>query len=133
MENLDVESILNASLQRCMQKNNFMEIFHEHFVNSSPEIKKLFQNTNLDNQFDMMSRSLMSMIAASEANWLNDQELVELSQKHKNMDINATHFALWEKSLLESIEKCDPEFDENVSSAWKGVIQRGKQFMMDDN
>lgn len=132
MDNSDKESILNASLQRCIHQPEFMSRFYRHFIESSPEIRDLFQQTDMKKQFEMMSKSLMTMIAASEANWLNDQELTTLAQKHKNLKIKPEHYELWENSLLESIKECDPEYSEVVRNAWKFIIKRGKDFMQNN-
>lgn len=132
MDASEIESILNSSLQRCMQNRQFMTIFYERFINSAPEIKHLFKNTDMEKQFEMMGKSLYAMISASEANWQNDQELIDLSRKHREMNINPAYFELWENSLLSTIKECDPSFDENVSNSWKVMIKRGKDLMQRD-
>lgn len=130
MTSMDSESLLNESLQRCLANDLFLETFYKSFIESSPEIKNFFKNTDFQKQFDMMGKSLMTMIAASEANWISDQQLTRLADIHRKLNIKPEHFELWETSLLTSIQLCDPEYNNEVKNAWKIIIQRGKDFML---
>ena len=124
------EKTLNDSLQRCLNNNDFIAIFYQHFVDSDPEIRELFKNSDMARQQEMMGKSLMSMIAASEENWHSDQQLVNLSRQHQQLSIQPRHFELWEQSLLKTIAQCDPDFDEKIASCWQKIIKRGKEFMI---
>lgn len=130
MTPMDSERLLNESLQRCLNNEQFLEIFYRLFIESSPEIKSLFRNTDFQKQFDMMGKSLMTMIAASESNWISDQQLSRLANIHRKLNIKPEHFEIWESSLLASIKQCDPAFNEEIKKAWKIIVQRGKNFML---
>lgn len=129
MKQQQSEELLTDCLQRCLENDNFLIEFYRRFIDSSDEIKTLFRDTDIEAQQKMMAKSLMSMISASDENWLNDNYLTELAATHKQRGIKPEHYELWEESLLATIKDFDDKFSDTTESAWKQVIQRGKQFM----
>ena len=129
MDHENNQDLLNLSLRRCLTNESFFSTFYDNFHQSSPEIAALFDKTNMVQLNKMMENSLFRIIAASESNWDSDQDLVELAQSHKLMNIKPSDYKLWERSLLATVAECDPEYDEITESAWKDILSRGIDFM----
>ncbi|MDH3325327.1 MAG: globin [Gammaproteobacteria bacterium] len=129
MNQLNNQDLLNSSLRRCLNDKYFFTAFYEHFHQSSPEIAALFDKTDMVRLNKMMEVSLFSIIAASESNGDNDQDLVDIAQAHKGRNIKPEFYKYWEISLLATVAECDPEFDDNTRKAWKHVLARGVEFM----
>jgi len=129
MESPSNQELLNASLRRSLAKSYFFPTFYDHFHSSSPEISALFDKTNMDSLNKMMENSLFHIIAASESNWDSEQELIDIAQSHKAMNIKPEFYKYWELSLLATVAECDEEFNEETRTAWKEILSRGIQFM----
>ena len=123
------QDLLNASLRRCLDNSQFFPIFYEYFQQSSPEVADLFAKTDMNRLNNMMQSSLYRIIAASESNWESDQDLVEIAESHKNMNIKSEFYKYWELSLLATVAECDPEYNEQTRKAWKDILSRGISFM----
>ena len=126
----DSSELLNISLKRCSAHPRFTEIFYSHFLDASPEIKLLFKNTDLQHQMNMLEKSLRIIVSVSEQNWTSDQFLSKIAKHHKSMNIKPEHYKHWETSLLLAVAECDPEYDEQIKQAWKDILSRGINFMM---
>ena len=124
------QDLLNDSLRRCLNNNQFFPTFYDHFHHSSPEIAALFDKSNLVKLNKMMENSLFQIISASESNWESEQELLEIAKSHKNMNIKQEFYKFWELSLLATVAECDPEYNSEIKAAWKEILSRGVDFMI---
>lgn len=121
--------LLNESLQRCLENEQFLSIFYGLFLESSEEIKTQFDNTDQSHQINMMRQSLNTIISVSESNWESDKFLTDMAKKHKEMNIKPEHYVLWESSLLAAVAECDNQYNDEIRDAWKFILNRGIDFM----
>ena len=129
MNNDDQCILLNDSLQRCLENEQFLSIFYRLFLESSEEIKAQFDNTDQEHQINMMRQSLSTIISVSESNWESDKFLSDMAKKHKDMNIKPEHYLLWESSLLSAVSECDKKYNDDIHEAWKHILRRGIDFM----
>ncbi len=121
----DINIIFNNSLSRCVADPDFLNVFYDHFLQSSNDIRQKFKDTDFKHQKQMMEQSLFAIVAASESNSSSDNFMTKIAQRHNQLKIKAEHYKIWLECLLMAVRQCDAYFDITVENAWKQILGRG--------
>ena len=121
-----------ASFERCSGHPDFMGLFYELFLASSPKVRDKFADTNFDKQKAMLQSSLSLMLRAARqeqdepATYLDD-----LAHRHgaAQMGIGAELYDLWLDNLLVAVKVCDAEWTPKVAAAWEQVMTVGIRYL----
>ena len=130
------EEVLNQvelSLNRCGANPAFLDRFYAIFLDSSPKVKAMFENTNFYRQKRALQASLHGMLLyARGSDASGDPYLREVAERHSrdNLSIGAELYDLWLDSLLTTIRECDPECTPEVLAAWEQAMTIGIQFFL---
>lgn len=126
-------SIFQQSLERCEGNSSFLDRFYERFLESSPKIKRKFEDTDFDRQKKLLNRSFHLILWASEDSEQGPERYLEhLAVRHSASDlkIGSELYDFWLDSLLGVVEECDPEFTSEVEEAWEAVMGIGIDYML---
>ena len=127
-----VLSLVEASLQRCNARPDFLDVFYGKFLASSPKVREKFARTDFRRQKRALRASLHLMLLAAEDEEKGPQRyLAELAKSHsvQHLDIGAELYDLWLDCLLETLTQIDPEFSPAVRDAWERVMMVGIHYM----
>lgn len=116
------------SLGRCTENPDFLDLFYEHFLASSPKVAEKFANTDFVKQKQALHSSLNLMLRAARDEGSGPPSyLTELAQRHgaKQLAVGAEYYDLWLDSLLVTVRMCDPEVSPVVEQAWEKVMGVG--------
>ena len=118
------------SLQRCLSKPEFLDIFYEKFLASSDEIKEKFVNTRFPNQKIMLKASLHIMLLLAQGGIKNTETLQKLADKHnkKGLDIRPEFYQYWVSSMIFAVKSCDPKYTDILAEAWINALKPGVDF-----
>ena len=125
-------TIFGDSLQRCSSHPDFLDLFYEAFLGSSPKVREKFANTDFEKQKRALHASLNLMLrAAREEDLGPPRYLDELARRHgaHDLDIGAEYYDLWLDSLLATVSVCDPQASEEVRAAWEKVMGVGIRYL----
>ena len=127
----DQREVFQESLARATKDPRFMERFYEHFLNSSSAIREKFKRTNWERQYRMMVESFEHLTDVGRSWTDNDEHLRHLAAVHgkQGNKIPAWMYDNWLDSLLVAVSESDPEFDDDVASAWRKMMWKGIAFM----
>ncbi len=134
-EQLDAEtiSLYEESLRRCNAAPNFLDVFYDKFLASSPEIRARFAKTDFVRQKRALRASFYLIITAVGDKYGGPENyLKEIAIQHSrhHLGIGAALYDLWLDSLLETVKECDPECDPYVLNAWDLVMVNGIDLML---
>lgn len=121
------------SLRRCDADPEFLDIFYDRFLASSPKVKSKFANTDFHRQKRLLHASFYLILLASEDPVAGPERyLGHLAARHstKDLDVGAELYDLWLDSLLASVKQCDPEYGPEVEAAWEKVMGIGIDFLL---
>jgi hemoglobin-like flavoprotein len=125
--------IFEQSLRRCDANPEFLDIFYDRFLASSPKVKERFAKTDFHRQKRLLRASFYLILLASEdPDGGPERYLGHLAARHstKDLDVGAELYDLWLDSLLESVKECDPEYSEEVEEAWEKIMGIGIDFLL---
>ena len=121
-----------SSLARCTAKPEFLDLFYDTFLASSPKVREKFANTEVANQKRMLSASFNLMLRAAQNEESGPPEyLEELAKRHgaKQLAIGADLYDLWLDSLLVAVRASDPAYSMKIEAAWEKVMGIGIKYL----
>ncbi|MEE2730001.1 MAG: globin domain-containing protein [Pseudomonadota bacterium] len=110
--------------------NRFLEEFYRCFIASSEEVAAVFQNTDMEHQRKMLKNSLFYGI-----NFLEDIHYFEalhriaVSHSKKRYNIKPELYDLWLDCMVETVQKFDPEFSDDVELSWRLAFSQTITYM----
>lgn len=132
MSDQDDVELVNDSLERCTPQADFFASFYERFRDSSDEVAKKFEGTDIRRQTRALRDSfylLLRAVGGDPEAW-QALELRAVRHDHRHLDISPDMYQLWLESLLITIRDFDPALDEATEAAWRRVMQKGIDFMI---
>ena len=126
----DVE-LVNDSLERCTPQVDFFTSFYERFRNSSDEVAKKFEGTDVRTQTRALRDAfylLLRAVGGDPEAW-QALELRAVRHDHRHLNISSGMYQLWLDSLLATIREFDPKLDDETEAAWRRVMTKGIDFM----
>lgn len=117
----------NDSFERCMDNDQFLDLFYQIFLESSAEVREKFKDTNMKRQTHMMIISLCRMMSS-----YNRPEVLEkIARSHSAVNLNiAPHlYDIWLHALISAAEQVDPKFDAVTKAGWKEVMLQGINYI----
>jgi len=123
--------LFNDSYLRCMKDPAFMDKFYARFLACSPEVKEKFRYTDIEKQKRVLGESLLQLMLA-ETGLQSEILLDKVAEIHssRKLDIKPHLYKLWRDCMLETVEKCDPRFDEEIRQAWEITLNAGIIYMI---
>ena len=122
-----------ASLKRCMADDGFLESFYQAFVGSSEEVREKFRNTDMKRQIRMLEDSLYVLAVAVQGGQGSPARgaLSGIARKHGHaeLDIRPELYDLWLSALVQTVEKSDPDYSEEIEIAWRDTLAGGIEYM----
>jgi hemoglobin-like flavoprotein len=125
--------VLDDSLHRCAGNPGFLDLFYERFLNSSPDVREKFANTDFVRQKRALLGSFHLMLLAAEDEENGPERyLRDLAFSHgkSQLDIGSYLYDLWLDSLLETVRECDPEWTPEIGQAWEKVMGVGINYLL---
>ena len=108
----------------------FFDAFYGVFFARSEEICKKFVDVDMAVQVGVLQKSMFHIISFYVAKTDNEY-LRSIAQTHSRSqyDIKPEYYDIWLESLIETVRKIDPEYENDVELAWRLAMTPGIQFM----
>jgi len=117
---------VEESFERCMLKGDVIERFYAIFIDSHPDIKPRFANTDFDSQKKLLRQSVGLAILHARNNPVGRIGINRLARSHSKtgLDIPPPLYAYWKESFLRAVAEFDAEFCEELRASWDVVLQK---------
>lgn len=131
---VNYESVFNDSFGRILHLEGAGEAlfsdFYERFISSSPEAAEKFKNTDMNRQRKMLKDSFYHMLSFSKAREVPDY-LAQIAETHdrNHYNIGSELYDSWLECLIDTVEKHDSHFSDDVELAWRLVMAKGIAYM----
>jgi len=122
-----------TSLGRCMRTSDFLHVFYDLFMASSPEVMDKFKHTEFARQTRVLSDSLyiMAVAAESQDDAIAWRELDRLAVRHNrgNLAVAPHLYDAWLECLILAARQHDPEFSAEIEEAWRRTLAPGIEYL----
>ncbi|WP_447594034.1 globin domain-containing protein [Aquipseudomonas campi] len=117
--------IVMQSYGRCCASADFFDDFYRSFLDSSPQVRAKFVDTNMTAQKQLLRQGILNLVM--HARGMPDTKLRALGESHSRarMDIRPELYDLWLEALLGTIGKHDQECVPTTLQAWREVLVKG--------
>lgn len=117
--------IYNDSFERCTANPGFLMRFYELFLDSSPQVKKAFNNTDLKQQTRIVKKSLYTLTMAMVGTKESLEELERLGHAHGRggLRIEPGMYDLWLNCLLQAVKDYDKGWTPEVENSWRIMLK----------
>jgi hemoglobin-like flavoprotein len=115
-------ALFQASLQRATGDPAFYDLFYQRFIESSPNIARVFQNRDMVQLKKKLAITLEMVADTAEGKPGLMMYLEMLGKIHQRLEIKGAYFNGWRDALLETVAETDPDLDEATRQAWRQVI-----------
>ena len=121
-----------ASLERCLDSEDFVPAFYHRFLASSEEVAWKFRKTDFDEQNSLIVRSLRLIAAATKGEREGLVELRERAQTHDryHLGIKPKLYDLWRTSVIETAREFDGQWREDIEAAWVAILNYAIDYMV---
>jgi hemoglobin-like flavoprotein len=122
-----------ASLKRCLAAPGFLAGFYDRFLASSDEVREKFGGVDMKRQARVLEDSLYVVAVAvqGEAGSLARGDLPRIAERHsrRDLDIHPELYDLWVRCLVEAAREHDPQWSDDVATAWRQTLAFGVEYM----
>jgi len=121
-----------ASLERCTEHPDFLDLFYELFLASSEKVREKFAMTDFVKQKGMLKASFALMLRAARQDPGDPPDFLDpLAQRHgaSQMGVGGELYDLWLDSLLAAVKACDPQCAPEVILAWERAMGIGIAYL----
>ncbi|MCQ1060356.1 globin [Photobacterium sp. DNB23_23_1] len=127
---MDTHEIFNDSYTRCLRNNQFFFIFYRHFWQQERRFKDLFQDVDLERQVQMLKLSISMIILASSSEQARES-IRRFGKAHgpDGIGVQPNDFEVWLDSLIETVQICDPKYNDEIAFAWRECFKEGIAIM----
>ncbi|MGR8933275.1 MAG: globin domain-containing protein [Gammaproteobacteria bacterium] len=120
-----VIEVYNDSFERCTMNPDFLMRFYGLFLDSSPQIKNFFKNTDLKKQVRIVKNSLyiLTMASAGTREFLDEVERLGHTHGRDGLRIDADMYDLWLACLLQAVKEFDRFWTPEVEECWRKMLE----------
>ncbi len=125
-------NIVKQSLERCLEATDFLNLFYELFLASSPQVKEKFKNTSFSRQSIMLKGSLQIMLLYADGRLSDDGGMRQLAKVHDrdHREVKPELYSFWLNCMIETVRQSDPQFSAELENSWRAVMQPGIDYMI---
>ncbi|PSU34058.1 globin [Photobacterium lutimaris] len=130
---MDTHEIFNNSYARCQRNKQFFFIFYHHFWQKDQRFKNIFNGVDLERQVKMLKLSIAMIMLASSSEQAREG-LRRFGKAHgpDGIGVRPDDFEVWLDSLIETVQICDPKFNDEIAMAWRQCFKEGIAIMKEE-
>lgn len=127
---MDTHEIFNDSYARCQRNKQFFLIFYHHFWQKEQRFKEIFKGVDMERQVQMLKLSIsMIMLASSSVQAKESVRRFGKAHGPGGIGVRPNDFDVWLDSLIETVQICDPRYNDEIAIAWRQCFKEGIAIM----
>lgn len=128
----DVEDV-KQSFVRCMIQGDIVGRFYDIFLDSHPDIKPRFANTDFDSQKQLLRQGVNLAIMFADGHDVGKKGINRIRNSHSKSGLNIPPdlYPYWKKSFIQAASEFDLEFSDELKSQWDSILQKTIDYVID--
>lgn len=119
--------LVAQSYGRCCVSQGFFDTFYNIFLSKNPEIRKMFENTDMKKQKELLREGIAFLTTFAKNSPMAVRKIEKLGESHSanRLNVKPSLYPIWVDSLVEAIKKHDSNFNSDIEKAWRAVVALG--------
>ena len=124
---------VEQSFERCLIKGDVIGRFYDIFLESHPDIKPRFANTDFQSQKHLLRQgiNLAIMFASGNPAGKNGIKRIRKSHRKSGLNIPPDLYPYWKKSFIQATSEFDSKFSDELKRQWDSVLQKSIDYIID--
>ena len=129
---MELIQTVRASYDRCCANGDFPGTFYEIFFTKSPEIPKLFAETDFTQQKRHFRAASLLLIKYQSGDDATHIALEKIGKTHSRGEYNIRPdlYPLFLESVCEAVKKHDPDWTSELKNQWQERVQDGIELII---
>ncbi len=125
-------SEVKKSYGRACLNPHFFDRFYDIFLQSHPDIKPLFANTDFKKQKEALRTGLAMLLAHVDGKPTGTMTVNRIAESHsrKKLNINPNLYQYWIDSLVAAVKECDSQCTPDLARAWEKCLRAGVDYIV---
>ena len=123
---MDLDAVRN-SYARCLMRDDFIHRFYDIFIDSHPDIRPMFEETDFDLQVNLLRQGLGYAFQFARGDASAKNHLDKIRQSHSRagqIKVEPGLYPYWIDSMVKAASECDPDFTPGLETAWRNALER---------
>jgi hemoglobin-like flavoprotein len=125
---------VRSSFNRCLMADaKIVDRFYNLFLDSHPDIRPMFANTDFDTQKRLLRQGISYVIGVANGAELSKRNLARIRESHSKgkLNIRPELYVYWMQSLMTVVKETDPEMTDDLEILWYDALNAGVGFIKD--
>jgi hypothetical protein len=89
----------------------------------------MFARTDFPHQKLMLRESILEMLVFAQTG-SGRREIERLGERHRQLNVTASHYELWLDALCGALRQHDPQFSADLEQEWRDTMRKGIDVMV---
>ena len=123
-------SVAMESFRRVRHKG-LADRFYARFLNADPEIARLFSQTDLQRQKDLLLHGIHMLLEYADGRLLGTLAMRRMAEMHHHIGVKVAMYDVWLDCLVVAVAELDPNYSDDVGRAWRASMEQGIAYMIE--
>lgn len=125
-----LESVKQSYGRACLHPK-LIDRFYSIFLESHPDIRPMFRNTDFTKQKQLLKTGVIMMLSYLEGNafWSANLDKIAESHSKKNLTVSPTLYSYWIDSLIRTVKENDDQWTPELERNWRKVLKIGVAYI----
>lgn len=126
-------SQVRDSFGRATMDGTLIDKFYEIFLESHPDIKPRFANTDFTMQKKLLRHGINLALMFADGQALGRDGIARIRQSHskEKLNIPPALYKYWLDSFIKAVSLCDRKFTPQLEKEWRQVLQKTIDFIIE--
>ncbi len=117
---------VKESFVRCMIHGDIVGRFYDIFLESHPDIKSRFANTDFNSQKQSLRQGINLAIMFADDHDIGKKGINRIRNSHSKSGLNIPpdFYPYWKKGFIQAVSEYDQEFSVELKSQWNSILQK---------
>ena len=123
--------LAQESYSRSSDAPEFFSAFYAHLFNACPATIYKFQHTDFEKQHRLLQHGigLLLNVGRDAANAPSILKRVAERHARTDLDVDPAFYPFFVESLIATLRRFDPQFDDETDAAWRSAVANGLAYM----
>jgi len=122
---------VQRSLGHCLRQDGFISTFYDNFLDSNPEIRKMFTKTDFGRQRKSLRRGISVAVSYAGGSGIVQSSMDHMARVHSrrgHAPVPPEWYRYWVDSLMTTVKQFDSSVDGRLEKRWRVAMEKAAAY-----